>query len=323
MYYKDVAVTGIGLMTPHKEVAGTQLFTRKLTKKNYPININNMEDMLTKRQLKKVDKFTAMAICTIKSAFDDASVSNLFHDAGLIIGNVFGGWDYVEKQMYRLYQGDFSSINPYVATAWFPAAPQGEASILYNYQGYSKTISADSLSAAFAIEHGANLLSNKKLTSVCCGGVEAPVTPVILKVLESEQLDAEYSKSDAAAFFCLESETAAHESGKYKFTIEAITFGRDLNDLLKIYHENSAQITTLVHSPEVDLDYFTGIRNFYCTDSIFGKTYGAVSALDLYLAYQAALLDDSKALILRKNEDGQYWLCLVSIYSNDKEKIYG
>jgi len=67
-----------------------------------------------------------------------------------------------------------------MASAWFPAAPQGQISIFYGIKGYSKTVVADRAGSLMAIAYGARTLERGKLDLVLAGGTEAPVTPYAL-----------------------------------------------------------------------------------------------------------------------------------------------
>jgi 3-oxoacyl-(acyl-carrier-protein) synthase len=67
-----------------------------------------------------------------------------------------------------------------MASAWFPAAPQGQVSIYYGIKGFSKTIVADRASSLEAIGYARKTLSKKKLNMILAGGMEAPVTPYAL-----------------------------------------------------------------------------------------------------------------------------------------------
>jgi len=67
-----------------------------------------------------------------------------------------------------------------MASAWFPAAPQGQVSIYYGIKGFSKTVVADRASSLMAIGYARKVLSQAKLNMILAGGMEAPVTPYAL-----------------------------------------------------------------------------------------------------------------------------------------------
>jgi len=67
-----------------------------------------------------------------------------------------------------------------MASAWFPAAPQGQVSIYYGIKGFSKTVVADRASSLMAIGYARKVLTKNKLEVILAGGMEAPVTPYAL-----------------------------------------------------------------------------------------------------------------------------------------------
>ena len=71
-------------------------------------------------------------------------------------------------------------VSPYMASAWFPAAPQGQVSIYYGIKGFSKTVVADRASSLMAIGYARDTLVKGKLHMILAGGTEAPVTPYAL-----------------------------------------------------------------------------------------------------------------------------------------------
>lgn len=306
MKIDNIIVSGIGALLPFECQNDKDLLSYRPRERINEINEDRVQQKLNPRQLKRMDKFSAIALHAIKDAFDDAHFSRSLDKAGLCIGNVFGGWSYVEDQMHSLYQGDHAAINAYVATAWFPAAPQGEVSILYGYGGYSKTISADTLSAAFAIEHGISLLMSGTLAIACCGGAEAPVNSIILNTLSADQ-----HLADSGVFFCLSKDDRSWSSNQYKFSIEKLAISRDIDSLLRIYSEEIASIRTVVKSNTINQIF--NDKNTYITEEIVGNTYGTAFAVDMYLAYIAAKEHSGKSFVMRQGSDGQYAAALISI----------
>jgi 3-oxoacyl-(acyl-carrier-protein) synthase len=82
--------------------------------------------------------------------------------------------------MYGLCTEGMKAINSYVATAWFPAAPQGEISILLRLAGYSKTVAADRISAGFALDQALRSLAAGRVELMLAGGAEAPLSALVL-----------------------------------------------------------------------------------------------------------------------------------------------
>jgi len=138
---------------------------------------------VSSRLLKKIDLFSHMALVASELALQDAQINladeNL-NRAGIFMGNALGGWLYAETELRDLYLEGREGVSPFMASAWFPAAPQGQVSIHYGIKGYSKTIVADRASSLMAIAYAAKNLIREKNDFILAGGMEAPVTPYAL-----------------------------------------------------------------------------------------------------------------------------------------------
>jgi len=138
---------------------------------------------LNSRLLKKIDVFSHMALVASEQAIKDASLDLEKIDksrVGVFMGNALGGWLFAETELRDLYLEGRDGISPYMASAWFPAAPQGQITIYYGFKGYSKTLVADKASSALAIWYGAKATKEKKIDWCLAGGMEAPITPYAL-----------------------------------------------------------------------------------------------------------------------------------------------
>ena len=131
----------------------------------------------------KIDLFAHMALVASEMAIQDARLDLSKEDlkrAGIFMGNAIGGWLYGETELRDLYIEGREGVSPFMASAWFPAAPQGQVSIHYGMKGFSKTLVADRASSLMAIAYGARTLNRGKNDFILAGGMEAPVTPYAL-----------------------------------------------------------------------------------------------------------------------------------------------
>ncbi len=197
---QPIAITGIGLVTPSgidkRKFWSNVMHGRSVVKKIdrfdaslYPSHIAGQVHELdaysnvSSRLLKKIDLFSHMGLVASEIAIADAkldlSKENLKR-AGIFMGNAIGGWLYAETELRDLYLEGREGVSPFMASAWFPAAPQGQISIHYGIKGYSKTIVADRASSLMAIGYGAKNLLRGKNDFILAGGMEAPVTPYAL-----------------------------------------------------------------------------------------------------------------------------------------------
>lgn len=197
---QPIAITGLGLVTPSgidkrkfwaNIKAGRSVVKRidRFDASLYPSHIAGQVHELdaysnvSSRLLKKIDLFSHMGLVASELAIKDANLDftkeNLKR-AGIFMGNAIGGWLYAETELRDLYLEGREGVSPFMASAWFPAAPQGQISIHYGIKGFSKTIVADRASSLMAIGYGAKNLNRGKNDFILAGGMEAPVTPYAL-----------------------------------------------------------------------------------------------------------------------------------------------
>ncbi len=195
-----IAVTGIGVVSPSgigkrqfwANIKSGRPFIKEITRfdsSKYPARIAGQIDDLEKyshvseRLLKKIDAFSHMALVAAELSLQDAGIDMKKEDpnlVGIFLGNAIGGWLYAETELRDLYLEGREGVSPYMASAWFPAAPQGQVSIYYGIKGFSKTIVADRASSLMALGYARKTLNKNKLNMILAGGMEAPVTPYAL-----------------------------------------------------------------------------------------------------------------------------------------------
>lgn len=197
---RKIAVTGTGVVAPSgigkrqfwANIKSGRSFIKEITRfdaSKYPAHIAGQIDDLEKyshvseRLLKKIDAFSHMALIAAELSLQDAGIDIKNEDpnqVGIFLGNALGGWLYAETELRDLYIEGREGVSPYMASAWFPAAPQGQVSIYYGIKGFSKTVVADRASSLMAIGYACKTLAKNKLNMILAGGMEAPVTPYAL-----------------------------------------------------------------------------------------------------------------------------------------------
>lgn len=197
---KDIVITGIGVVAPPgvgkanfwRSIREGKSFISPITRfdaSKYPSRIaGQVKDLdaytnVSERLLKKIDLFSHLALVATDLALRDSEIDlakeNLDR-TGIFVGNAIGGWFYAETELRDLYLEGREGVSPYMASAWFPAAPQGQISIYYGIKGYSKTVVSDRASSLMAIGYAERTLAREKLDLILAGGMEAPVTPYAL-----------------------------------------------------------------------------------------------------------------------------------------------
>ena len=158
---------------------------------------------VSSRLLKKIDMFSHMGLVGTELAILDAGLDlekeNL-NRAGIFMGNALGGWLFAETELRDLYIEGREGVSPFAASAWFPAAPQGQISIKYKMKGYSKTVVADRASSLQAIAYGARTLNRGKNDFIVAGGMEAPVTPYALLCCQTSGMLTQRNQTPKTAY---------------------------------------------------------------------------------------------------------------------------
>lgn len=193
---KRVVITGRGIINPigndisqfHKNLFefknGILPIDKYTTAKNLikvggviqnfkPTNIN-------KRLNRKIDTFIRYALLASEQAIKESGFKNYQHfnpyRTGVFVGNNSGGWDISERGFKELYKNGPDYVNPWQATAWFPAASQGYITITNKFYGYSKSFVADRSSSAMSLKFAYDSIMNDFNDIVVCGGTEAPIS---------------------------------------------------------------------------------------------------------------------------------------------------
>lgn len=197
---KKVVITGIGCITPagigmdelweraRSGEACTQTIDR-FDPARYQCqvagqaNTFDAQQELPARTVKRTDRFTHLALATVNQALADARLSVDAENGvrpervAVMVGNVLGGWEFAERELRELWRDGAREVSPYQATAWFPAAPQGNICINLGIKGPARTFVSDRASGAYALIHGADVIRRGQADVVIAGGTEAPLSP--------------------------------------------------------------------------------------------------------------------------------------------------
>ena len=195
-----VVVTGTGAVTP-AGIGADALWERALSGSScvrridrfdpvaYRCQVAGQADAFEAKQwlpgrfVKRTDRFTHLAVVAAEMALADAGLSVGGQDGvapervAVMVGNVLGGWEFAERELRDLWVNGPREVSPYQATAWFPAAPQGNICIRLGIKGRARTIVCDRASGAYALVHGAETILRGQADVVIAGGTEQPLSP--------------------------------------------------------------------------------------------------------------------------------------------------
>jgi hypothetical protein len=158
---------------------------------------------LDARKARKLDRFSLLALAAAKRAVNASRIDqHIVSDCGIYSGNMVGGWTFTEPQVRILHREGPGAVSPYLATAWFPGAPQGQISIHLGMTGFAKTVTTDRCSGAQAVGLAYERIRvGLQPTFLLAGGAEAPVTPFVGASLT--QIPGGYAPAVEAAAFLL------------------------------------------------------------------------------------------------------------------------
>ena len=147
------------------------------------------ESYISPRIVRKVDRFSTLGLISAQQALQDADLlldnnkptwSQQEHGGdrvGITVGNNLGGWEFAERELRNLWKSGPREVSPYMATAWFPAAVQGNVAIQFGIKGIGRTFLSDRASGALALTHAADCLIRGRADIMLAGGAEAPFSP--------------------------------------------------------------------------------------------------------------------------------------------------
>lgn len=201
-----IVITGMGIISPYG--VGSEILWEKLIRgesglkyvkhdeaQSQPRRVGGQladfqpDSYISPRLTRKIDRFATFGLITAQSALQQAGLltdgkkpvwSQQEHGGervGITVGNNLGGWEFAERELRNLWKVGEREVSPYMATAWFPAAVQGNISIYFGIKGIGRTFLSDRAGGALAIMHAADCLQRGKADIMLAGGTEAPFSP--------------------------------------------------------------------------------------------------------------------------------------------------
>jgi 3-oxoacyl-[acyl-carrier-protein] synthase II len=237
---KRIVISGLGALSAHGQNieaicarSGALLpdeVRRRLDEDVDLLPVRNLNaSAVSGRLRKKLDPFTIYGLCAADMAIKNSGVLESDIDrnrVGIFVGNCLGGWSFTEPELQKLHTAGVDMMSPYVATAWFPAALQGQISLQYDLKGYSKTYSASGVAGVQAIGYAAEAIQHGRADVIVCGASEdisSPYTHAVLQAYDygSESRHSVYGKerhvdfAEGAAFMVIESLEHAKRRGAH------------------------------------------------------------------------------------------------------------
>jgi 3-oxoacyl-(acyl-carrier-protein) synthase len=212
-----IVITGMGIISPYG-VGPEILWEKLLAGENGLSELTNFDTShircrvggqlidfqpdayVSPRLTRKIDRFSTFGLVASQLALRDAGLlvegkkpvwsqqEQGGDRVGITVGNNLGGWEFAERELRNLWKLGPREVSPYMATAWFPAAVQGNISIYFGIKGIGRTFLSDRASGALAIMHAADCLQRGRADIMLAGGTEAPFSPYAALCYETSGL---------------------------------------------------------------------------------------------------------------------------------------
>lgn len=131
---------------------------------------------------KRIDRFSAVAYLAIAAVLAElgAAARPERDRIGVFLANTKAGWSYGEPELGLLVDEGPAAMHAYQATAWFPAAAQGEATIALDLRGCAKTSAGRVSGFGEALWLARDALERGAVDLAVVGAVESLVNGFVL-----------------------------------------------------------------------------------------------------------------------------------------------
>jgi len=193
---RRVVVTGIGLITPlgdgcqevfHRIVRG-ESGVRRITRfdvSEYDVKIGAEADFepekyMDKRDAKRMDRFSQMAVAASMLALTDAGLSNqeLGERAGVCLGTGIGGMETLTSQFSVLFDKGPSRVSPFFIPMMIANMAAGNVAIRFGARGPNTTLITACAASSNAVGEGMRYIREGVADVMIVGGSEAAFVPL-------------------------------------------------------------------------------------------------------------------------------------------------
>ncbi|MFB6815932.1 beta-ketoacyl-[acyl-carrier-protein] synthase family protein [Streptomyces sp. NPDC056347] len=194
----DVAVTGLGLVTPAGVdentfwdglCAGVSMARRCDELAGLPVDFGcpvdgiDLDAEIGGRSVWRMARFVKMALLAARRAVSDAGLSPRQWDGdrvGVVLGVGVGGVSALVDNVRRLDGGGAEAVSPLLVPMMMPNAAAGEVAIALRAHGPSLAPATACASGATALSLARDLLLDGRCDVVVAGGADAVLTPLVV-----------------------------------------------------------------------------------------------------------------------------------------------
>ena len=197
MELKRVVVTGLGAVTPVGNTpeemwnnlingvsgaAPITLFDASNFKTQFACEVKNLNinDYIDRKEARKMDRYTQLAIIAAKQAVDDSAMDLEKEDKnriGVVFGVGIGGIKTFEEEVgyYGAHREDGPKFNPFFIPKMIADIAAGQISIMYGFHGPNYITASACASSSNALADAFNLIRLGKANMIVAGGAEAAI----------------------------------------------------------------------------------------------------------------------------------------------------
>ena len=192
----DIAVTGLGLVTPGGvgvEAGWSAVLAGRSTAAHDPVLVGqevmiscrvpgfDADALLGARRAVRLDRFTRLALVAAREAVAEEDLGSW--DAarvGVVIGTSAGGGETFERQHGVLLADGPAGVSPLLLPMHLPNMVAGQVAMEFGFRGPNLVVSTACASGATAIGVACDLLAARRCDVVLAGGVDALLNPLTM-----------------------------------------------------------------------------------------------------------------------------------------------
>ena len=195
---RKVVVTGIGAVTPIGNTAAESWQAAKEGKcgiapiTHYDTSSQkaklagevkglNVEDYIDKREIRKMDRVTQLAMVAAHQAMADSGLNMEAEDAtrcGVIVSSGIGGLSTIESEHSKGLEKGFDRVSPYFIPMVISNMPAGHIAIEFGFKGMCSCAVTACASGSNAFGDSFRQIRDGYADVMLCGGTEASITPL-------------------------------------------------------------------------------------------------------------------------------------------------
>jgi 3-oxoacyl-[acyl-carrier-protein] synthase II len=139
------------------------------------------QDHLDAKRVKRLDRFSQLAVTSARLALHDAEIAPEREDpdrVGAMMGSALGGVAFAEAQVADFLKEGPRGLDPALALAVFPGAASCNIAIEFGFTGPNSTNAMSCASGTIAVGEAFHAVRESRADVILAGGAEAPLAPM-------------------------------------------------------------------------------------------------------------------------------------------------